>query len=318
MATNEQKYWLHSTLGVHGVVSRADAGDSPGVASPGQSGGASATRAASGGRRVDLTPFHSRDTRNARPILQRDAQEVQRVLDPNRDLAAESLAQLDAEERYERHTGTISSPPRDTVEEFRSVRASGAVGSIQIAVSEARGLPWETARLQAQADGQIGTLVSVVGARGAQSADAVARMPRPANQPLSSHGPNQPTAAPQASGPDPVDPGAPVDTGLNRRLIPAHELVTVSGGRADSSGRTTPRQRREAARIASALGHSGPVDAAHLNPRSQSPRGPFRVRPQDPSVNRGEGRDIARANEARRRWNAEHPDGPHLPVRDQE
>ena len=78
------------------------------------------------------------------------------------------------------------------------------------------------------------------------------------------------------SGPRPAgDPGA--DTGLNHRLIPAHELVTIRGGGADSSGRPTPRQRREAARIVNALGGEGPADAAHLNARSQSERGPFRA-----------------------------------------
>lgn len=106
------------------------------------------------------------------------------------------------------------------------------------------------------------------------------------------------------------------DTGLNSRLIPPQELVLVEGGRANSPGKPTPRQRAAVQKTAAGnIGSGGPVDAAHLNPRSQSPPGPFRVRAQDPAINRAEGADIARANRWRRLWNALNPNGPQLYVR---
>ncbi|MBI4488140.1 MAG: toxin [Deltaproteobacteria bacterium] len=106
-------------------------------------------------------------------------QQIRHVSDPHRDLAAESIAQLDAQEEYEGRNRVIQAPPRDTVQEFRALRDSGVSGSVQYSASRLADVPHETALLQAQGVGQATSLVDVFGQRGAASDAAVARIPDP-------------------------------------------------------------------------------------------------------------------------------------------
>jgi hypothetical protein len=395
MATNEQKYWLHSTLGVHGLAPGTQSRAGPASPPPpprSEDGGSGPTMRASSRREPEAAPVVGRGS-GAVPVVGRDtpleslppemADQVRRVMDPNRNIVAEALGQMDAEDAYDRRHGTITAPPRDTTQEFRTLRDGGVTASATYGIQTTwRGRTHEQGMVSAGQAASITDLAGVAGPGGSESSRALEGMPprrvmreawrganeremprSPSNSGRARPGSNQPTPAEStlvephtrandsrttpgsnetrtaptstplphprtpthegsnagATPPGPPEAGDPgADTGLNRRLIPAHELVTVRGGRADSPGRPTPRQRREVDRIGNALGGEGPFDAAHLNARSQSERGPFRVRPQDPAVNRAEADDIARSNAARRRWNAEHPEGPHLTVREPE
>lgn len=98
-----------------------------------------------------------------------------------------------------------------------------------------------------------------------------------------------------------------------QRLIPIWELLTyrirVPASRTYRG--ITRALRRKVVAAARRWGATGPIDVAHITPHVLSRAGDWvLVRPQAASVNRAEGRDIARAAAARRRLG-----DPRLPVR---
>ena len=101
------------------------------------------------------------------------------------------------------------------------------------------------------------------------------------------------------------------------RLIPRYELVRITG---TTSGRGVNATNRKALRDkAVALGYKGDpkkLDAAHQTPASQMPLGHApRLFAQHQSVNRAEGREIAKAKKMRIQWNLLNPGGLQLHVR---
>jgi hypothetical protein len=100
-------------------------------------------------------------------------------------------------------------------------------------------------------------------------------------------------------------------TGLNNRLIPPYELITRKIVVPTSGRGVTPALRADLKAVAARGGETGAIDAAHVTPHVFSkPGDTVLVRPQARSINRGEGRDIARAAAARRVLN-----DPRVPVR---
>ena len=103
----------------------------------------------------------------------------------------------------------------------------------------------------------------------------------------------------------------------SQRIIPGYELVTKKIIVPPKSRGVTPKIRRELRDVARRAGETGAIDAAHVNTPHvfTQPGDTVLLRPQLRSVNRAEARDIARAAEARRKWNQANPNGIQLPVR---
>lgn len=144
----------------------------------------------------------------------------------------------------------------------------------------------------------------------------------PSTQPTQSPSPEPTTALSAAASPtsNPAAP-APASPSPKRgpgRLVPAWETLPREQGTKSGRG-VTPKIREKLRDRAKKHGYQGDpklIDAAHQTPHSQSnPGDEPRLFPQHRSTNRSEGRDIARANEFRRRWNSLNPNGPQLPIR---
>ena len=96
-----------------------------------------------------------------------------------------------------------------------------------------------------------------------------------------------------------------IDTGLNDRLIPPHELLTRKVT-VPKNGRGVKKSDRKWAK--EKFEGEGPVDVAHVTPHVfTKPGDTVLIRPQARSVNRAEGASIARAAKKRREYNMKDP-----------
>ena len=94
----------------------------------------------------------------------------------------------------------------------------------------------------------------------------------------------------------------------NQRLIRSYELITKKIVVPPKSRGITDKLRKEIRDIAAEFGEKGKIDTSHITPHVfTKPGDTVLVRPQLRSINRAEGRDIARAAAARRKWNKAHP-----------
>jgi RHS repeat-associated protein len=158
-------------------------------------------------------------------------------------------------------------------------------------------------------DGGFGTVVSVLGDlvgggyRGRGAPDAKV-LPQTDAKVLSQ---TDAKVLPQTS----VSAGNQGGTGLNSRLVPAYELVTRKVVVPSSGRGVTSALRTDLKAVAVRGGEVGAIDVAHVTPHVfTKPGDTVLVRAQARSINRAEGRDIARAAAARRVLN-----DPRVPVR---